>query len=133
MAKVVQDSSTTGSKPCPVCIRSGHPTSTLILRQVNATEAIYVCDHPECCYPVGEEMMAVRRIVPELVERAEEREPIATVQVSAVLSVQEESTSQDSALTSNLHTASPDQALPETWYDSLVDPDVCSWLDSQTN
>lgn len=64
MDKVLHDSSTIRSKPspCPVCSRSG----TLILRQINATEAMYVCDNPECFYPVGEEITIIKRAIPEL-------------------------------------------------------------------
>lgn len=67
MAKVLQDSNTI--KSCPVCNRSGHTTNgngVLILRQINATEAIYVCNNTECFYPVGEEVAIIKRTVPEL-------------------------------------------------------------------
>jgi hypothetical protein len=26
-----------------------------------------------------------------------------------------------------------DQPVPESWYDSLIDPDICDWFDSQTD
>jgi hypothetical protein len=74
MAKVLQDSSTVGSsKACPVCNGSGHTTAgTLSLRQINATEAIYVCNNPECFYPVGGEVITVKRDVPELMSGQEQ-------------------------------------------------------------
>ena len=63
------------TNPCPVCSRSDIGASanggTLILRQINATEAIYVCDNPECVYPVGEEITVVRSLVPELMSDLE--------------------------------------------------------------
>lgn len=60
-----------GSKqsPCPVCGGSGN--GILILRQINATEALYVCNNPECFYPVGDEVTIIKRAIPELMSDLE--------------------------------------------------------------
>ena len=62
MATVHQRNNATENKVCPV----SNCCSSLILKQINADEAVYVCSNPECFYPVGEEVEIVSRKVPEL-------------------------------------------------------------------
>ena len=56
--------------PCPVCGVGPAKScnSTLTLRQINFSEAIYVCSNEECCYPVGEEVepLIVKRDISQL-------------------------------------------------------------------
>ena len=56
--------------PCPVCGvgEAKSCNSTLTLRQINFSEAIYVCSNEECCYPVGEEVepLIVKRDISQL-------------------------------------------------------------------
>ena len=49
---------------CPLCAGSGG--GRLTLRQINAEEALYVCENPACYYPVGYEITLVRKQVPAL-------------------------------------------------------------------
>ena len=49
----------TSDKCCPVCAGCGR--RSLILRQINAEEAIYVCENPACSYPVGYDATFIRR------------------------------------------------------------------------
>lgn len=53
-------------KLCPVCGELGSGQSSLMLRQINAEEAIYVCENPACCYPVGYDVKSVKRPIPTL-------------------------------------------------------------------
>lgn len=78
MGDIQGNSNPNEADPCPLCGRpdagargSDGGGGTLILRQINATEAIYVCDNPECTYPVGEEVAVVERPVPELLSDVE--------------------------------------------------------------
>lgn len=156
MAKAIQDNSgnyavvsasgTLISKPCPVCTRSGRTTTSLSLRQVNATEAIYVCNDPDCLYPVGEEITVITRTVPELLP-AETADLSKSVQ--GPVDDQGQSSSVKSGIELNVLTPSllitdcslavevaPSVDLPgdlDNWLDDLVDPKVCDWLDSQNN
>lgn len=59
---------------CPLCSSTGHadPSCTLTLKQVNATEAIYVCNNSECTYPVGEEVIIVKRTISELLSDSQD-------------------------------------------------------------
>ena len=52
---------------CPVCCEVGRP-GTLVLRQINAEEAVYVCNNSQCPYPVGTSDSTVLNPVPELRE-----------------------------------------------------------------
>ena len=56
--------------PCPVCGVGAAKScnSTLTLRQINFSEAIYVCSNEECYYPVGEEVepLIVKRDISQL-------------------------------------------------------------------
>ena len=52
---------------CPLCCEVGRP-GTLVLRQINAEEAVYVCNNSQCPYPVGISDSTVLNPVPELRE-----------------------------------------------------------------
>ncbi len=68
MAKNPQEGGGCENRVCPVCSSSssGPPSNTLILRQINDTEAIYVCSNPDCVYPVGQEVITVERTIREM-------------------------------------------------------------------
>ena len=68
MAKNPQEGGGYESRVCPVCSKdSSKPCNTLILRQINDSEAIYVCSNPDCYYPVGQEVTVVERTIKEMV------------------------------------------------------------------
>ena len=132
------------NKPCPVCNRSGRTTS-LSLRQVNATEAIYVCNDPDCLYPVGEEITVITRTVPELLP-AETADLSKSVQgpvldnqssVEPGIELNPQRYIIDSSLAAEEVVPPVDLTTPpgdqDDWLDDLVDPQVCDWLDSQNN
>ena len=50
---------------CPVCCEFGR-TGTHVLRQINAEEAVYVCNHSQCPFPVGVSDQVIQNPVPEL-------------------------------------------------------------------
>ena len=55
------------SRVCPLCSKnSSDHSSTLTLRQINDSEAIYVCSNPDCHYPVGQEVVTVERKIKEM-------------------------------------------------------------------
>lgn len=122
------------STVCPVCRSNGsEPCDTLVLRQISATEAIYVCSNPTCVYPVGHEAVFVKRTVEEMMPDYEN------------ISIPEEDNGKldrviwnASANLPGSHHAAGDKSEPqeslENWFndDDLLDPDIGDWLDSQT-
>ena len=56
---------------CPLCSEVGR-SGTLVLRQINAEEAIYVCNNGQCPYPVGLSDQLVQNPVPELQPNADQ-------------------------------------------------------------
>jgi len=71
MAAFLAGHTKTEVRLCPLCGVNDEgkevgDRGTLSLRQINSKEAIYVCNNPNCIYPVGEEVVVVERIVPEL-------------------------------------------------------------------
>ena len=52
---------------CPCCSELGRD-GRLILCQINATQAVYVCCHPQCPYPVGLTDQLVTSLVAEMQE-----------------------------------------------------------------
>lgn len=80
MAIILQECNKAESKVCPLCRAGGSESNTscsLTLRQINATEAIYVCNNPDCDYPVGEEVVVIKRVIPELLPSADENSEMA--------------------------------------------------------
>ena len=63
---------------CPVCSEFER-TGKLILRNINAEEAIYVCSNSQCPYPIGLSDQVTTNLIPELQpEREAVQEPIAS-------------------------------------------------------
>ena len=58
---------------CPACCEVGR-SGTLTLRQINADEAVYVCENSQCPYPVGQNDLVVHNPVPELQPNAENQQ-----------------------------------------------------------
>lgn len=58
---------------CPLCEELGR-TGKLSLKQINALEALYVCNNSKCPYPVGMSAETVHRPVKELLDPSEEKE-----------------------------------------------------------
>ena len=56
---------------CPLCSEVGR-SGTLVLRQINAREAVYVCNNSQCPYPVGLSDQIVQNPVPELQPNADQ-------------------------------------------------------------
>ena len=56
---------------CPLCSEVGR-SGTLVLRQINAEEAVYVCNNSQCPYPVGLSDQLVQNPVPELQPSADQ-------------------------------------------------------------
>ena len=56
---------------CPLCSEVGR-SGTLVLRQINAEEAVYVCNNSQCPYPVGLSDQLVQNLVPELQPNADQ-------------------------------------------------------------
>lgn len=56
-------------KWCPICNKSNVGQRSLVLRQINMEEAVYVCENPDCCYPVGFQVDCIKRSVPTLIEK----------------------------------------------------------------
>lgn len=56
---------------CPLCCEVGR-SGTLVLRQINAEEAIYVCNNSQCPYPVGLSDQIIQNPVPELQPNADQ-------------------------------------------------------------
>lgn len=56
---------------CPLCTEVGR-SGTLVLRQINANEAIYVCNNSQCPYPVSLSDQIVQNPVPELQPNADQ-------------------------------------------------------------
>lgn len=80
MATVCAAQKNLGSKEisdkfCPVCDGSGG--MILTLRQINAEEAVYVCENPACCYPVGYDAQLVRRPILALLDGAGDKKETA--------------------------------------------------------
>lgn len=83
MSTAVREDGKTDGKPCPLCsvaTSSSNTTSSsiLTLRQINFSEAIYVCSNPECVYPVGDELVVVKRDVSQLLQASHDTTPQAT-------------------------------------------------------
>ena len=66
---------------CPACCEVGR-TGTLVLRQINAKEAIYVCNDSLCPYPVGLSDKIVENPVPELQPDADQPEKNGTLNLT---------------------------------------------------
>ncbi len=68
-------------KFCPLCSVPGSSqgSSPLSLRQINANEAIYVCNNQECLYPVGEAVEIIQNKVPELLDGETQDETLTQV------------------------------------------------------
>ena len=56
---------------CPLCTEVGR-SGTLLLRQINANEAVYVCNNSQCPYPVSLSDQIVQNSVPELQPNADQ-------------------------------------------------------------
>ncbi len=54
----------------------------LVLRQINAEEAVYVCENPDCTYPVGYEVDFIKRPVPGLSGKKETQESVRLTEAS---------------------------------------------------
>ena len=64
MATAIRKSTEIDDKVCPLCNANGsEQNGILTLRQINAKEAIYVCENPNCIYPVGEEVKIIHRVL----------------------------------------------------------------------
>ena len=142
-----------GMKLCPLCSTEHADTScTLILKQVNATEAIYVCSNSECTYPVGEEVIVVKRTIMELLSDSDSQDDAAITSLSiqernndvqcnnsdhaisdSCVMYADSGTECKSSVSPPSLLPPPMDTIPEAWYDSLMDTDVCNWLDSQTS
>ena len=69
MASVPAQEEKSNKKWCPICSKSGNGHGNLVLRQINAEEAVFVCENPDCCYPVGFEVNFIKRPVAALNEK----------------------------------------------------------------
>ena len=139
MAKNPQEGGGGESRVCPVCStgKSG-PSSTLILRQINATEAIYVCSNPNCVYPVGQEVVTVERTLREMMPDYQESSPpeengkqLQNVFFMICITFPHAAGDQYSL---ECKSGPQDQAPSDNWFntDDFLDPDIGDWLDSQT-
>lgn len=135
--------------PCPLC--GSGPTSsgkgTLTLKQINFSEAIYVCGNEKCHYPVGEdpEPLIVKRDISELLpdgmapsdatlqQTGNSCSPVcqATEPVTNLFAGERKSLSTGEEAKESRDQQAVEFEHPESWYDSLLDADVCDWLDSQ--
>ena len=146
-------------KFCPVCSKTNAAQWTLVLRQINEEEAVYVCENPDCCYPVGYDVEFIKRPEPVLTDDQGKLDLFDIEEVDTAARFNylfELNKEQDSSLSENsdegFHAASVNIAsfqpaqqqeqpcpIPQegfensTWnntFDSFLDPEVAAYLDA---
>lgn len=76
MAKKFEEVGGCESRVCPLCSKGrSDPVKTLTLRQINDSEAIYVCSNPDCVYPVGQEVTIIERKIKEMMPGFDDAPP----------------------------------------------------------
>jgi len=144
---------------CPVCSKTSATQWTLVLRQINEEEAVYVCENPDCCYPVGYDIEFIKRPEPVLTDDQEKpdlfdiKELDTTARFNYVFelnkkqdfSLSENSDEDFNTVSVNLslqptHQQKQPSPVPQerfcennswnTTFDSFLDPEVAAYLDA---
>lgn len=96
---------------CPIC-QNGNRQSKLVLKQINFSTAVYLCEEEKCMYPVGYEGIVVQRNLDDMYTW-KEQPPVETACVN-----------------------SSDQSDIDTWLDEIFDtapPATTSLNNSDSN
>lgn len=137
-------------KWCPVCGGPDSGQRSLILRQINAEEAVYVCENSACCYPVGYDVKVVRRPMPELLGKPKDTEGTTNQSGHSRKEIDNTNGNSKSNVLQTLESASSQPLVQvqassvemtgmyeeTTWnstaamIDSLLDPEVVDFFDS---